>query len=61
MLRLPSSKAQGRKDFGKPFKPCHAGFHRIALAEYSNMSTDVPGFMVSIISQGFCIILYWPN
>ena len=46
MLRLFSSKAQGRKVFSKPFKPqpCHDGFHSIALAEYSQMSTHVPGF-----------------
>ena len=59
MLRLLSSKAQGRKDFWKPSKPCHVGIHWIALAEYSQMSTHVPGFQSFFIF--FCIILYWPN
>ena len=45
MLRLLSSKAQGRKDFWKPLKPCHVGIHWIALAEYSQMSTHLPGFI----------------
>ena len=27
MLRLLLSKAQGRKDFWKPFKPCHVDIH----------------------------------
>ena len=36
MLRLLSSKAQGRKDFWKSPKPCHVGIHRIALAENSD-------------------------
>ena len=44
MLRLPLSKTQGCKDFWKTSKPCRAGIHRIALAEYSQMSTHVPGF-----------------
>ena len=44
MLRLLSSKAQGRKDFRKPSKPCHVCIHWIALVEYSKMSTHVPGF-----------------
>ena len=32
MLRLLSSKAQGPKDFWKPFKPCHVGIEWIALS-----------------------------
>ena len=43
MLRLLSSKAQGRKDFQKRSKPCHVGIHPIALAEYSQMSTHLTG------------------
>ena len=35
---------QGWKDFWKQYKPCHVGIHRIAFAEYSQMSTYVPGF-----------------
>ena len=35
MLRLLSSKTQGRKDFRKKtFKPCHVGIHWIGLTEY---------------------------
>ena len=30
--------------FWKTFKPCHVGIHRIALAEYSQMRTHLPGF-----------------
>ena len=44
MLRLLSSKARGRKGLLKPSKPCHVGIHWIALAEYSQMSTHMPGF-----------------
>ena len=44
MMRLLSSKAQERNDFWKPFKPYHVGIDCIALAEYSQMSTHVPGF-----------------
>ena len=44
MLRLLSCKAQGRKDFWKPSKPCHIGIHWIALTEYSQMSTHITGF-----------------
>ena len=42
ILRLLSSEAQGCKDFSS--KPCHTGIHWIALAEYSQMSTHMPGF-----------------
>ena len=44
MLRLFSFKAQKRKDFRNPSKPCHVGTHWIALAEHSQMSTHLPGF-----------------
>ena len=44
MLRLVSSKAQWRKDFWKPSKPCHFGIHGKALDEFYQMSTHVPGF-----------------
>ena len=39
LLRLLPSKVQGR-----PSKPYHVGIHWIALAEYSQMSTHMPGF-----------------
>ena len=51
MLRLLLSKAQGCKHFWKPSKPCHVGIYGIALAEYSQRSTQLP-----VISQVFCII-----
>ena len=44
MLRRLLSKAQGRKEFPKSSKPCHVGINRIALAEYSQMSTHMPRF-----------------
>ena len=44
MLRLHSSKAQKCKYFWKPYKPCHGGIYEKALAEYSQMSTHLPGF-----------------
>ena len=44
MLRLLLLKAKGRKDSLKPPKPCHVGIHWIALPEYSQMSTYLPGF-----------------
>ena len=54
-----SSIAQGRKDFWRPFKPCHVGIHWIPLPEYSQMSTHLPGFRSFFCF--FCLILYWPN
>ena len=50
MLRLLLPKAQGWKDFFKPFKPCHVGIHWKALFEYSKMSTHVLGFQTSFRS-----------
>ena len=47
------------KRFLNSSKPCHVGSHWIALAEYSQMSTHMPGFQS--FSVFFCIILYWPN
>ena len=44
MLRLLLPQAQGRKDLGKPPKPCRFDIHWIALAEHSQMSTHLPGF-----------------
>ena len=44
MLKLLSSKAQGCKGLWKTSKPCHVGIHSIALAEYSQMNTHMPGF-----------------
>ena len=44
MLRLLSSKAQGRKDFHKPSEIGHAGIHWKAFAEYFQMSTYLPWF-----------------
>ena len=56
MLRLLSFKTQGCKDFWKPFKPCHVGIHWIALLEYSQMSTLVPGFWSFYrICASFCM------
>ena len=42
MLRLLSSK-EGKVS-EKPSKSCHVGINGIALAEYCQMSTLVPGF-----------------
>ena len=50
------SKAQGHKDFWETSKPCQVGIHRIALAEYSQMSTHMQGFQSFL--QDFSIILY---
>ena len=41
---LLSSRTQGHKDLWKSFKHCHVGIHWIALLEYSQMSTHIPGF-----------------
>ena len=45
ILSLLSSKAQGRKDFQKTSKSGQACIHWIALAENSQMSTHLPGFL----------------
>ena len=57
MLRLLSSKTQGCKDFWKTSKPCCVGIHWLALTEYPQMRTHLPGFQS--FSRIFCIILYW--
>ena len=44
MLWVRSSNAQERNDVWKPSKPCHVGTHWIALIEYSQKSTHIPGF-----------------
>ena len=44
MLKLLSSKAQKFKTFEKPSEHCHGGIHYIALTEYYQMSTHLPGF-----------------
>ena len=59
MLRLLSSKAQGRKYFRKPLETCHVGIYWKALGEYFHMSTHLPGFRSFF--RFFCIIMYWPN
>ena len=41
---LLSSKAQECKDFWKSSKLCHVGIHWIALTEYSQIGTHLPGF-----------------
>ena len=56
MLRLLSSEVQQCKDFWKPSKPCHAGINWRALAQYSQMSTHMPGFQsfFSCFFASFC-------
>ena len=45
ILRVLSSKAQGRKDLRKSYKPYHVGTHYLkALAEYTKMSTHMIWF-----------------
>ena len=44
MLRLLLSKTQEHQHFEKTSKPCHVGIHWVALTEYSQMSTHMPGF-----------------
>ena len=56
MLRLLSSKAEELKRFWKSSKPCHVGIHLKALAEYSQMSTHLPGFWsFSRFFASYCI------
>ena len=55
MMRQLSFKAHGRKYIWKPSKPCHVGIYWVALAEYSKMSTHVPGFRsFFIFFASFC-------
>ena len=54
MLRLLSSK--GCKDFYKPTEPCCLGIHWIALTEFSQMSTHLPGFLLYFsFFASFCL------
>ena len=46
MLRLFSSKAKECKILEKTSKPCRLSIHLKALAEYSQMSTHLPGFQL---------------
>ena len=46
ILRRLSYEGQGFKIFFKSPRPCHVGIFLIALAEYSQMSTHVPGFQL---------------
>ena len=56
MLRLLSSKAQRRKYFWKPSKPCNVGIHWKTFAANVQMSTHVPGFQSFFRSFAqFCI------
>ena len=57
MLRLLLSRAQGRRDFQKPSKPCHIGIHWNALPEYSQMSNHVPGFLLFFLAFLHHIVL----
>ena len=58
ILRLLLSKEQGCKDFYKPSKSCHVGIQWKDLAEYSQMSTHVPGFLsLYRFLQHFVLIL----
>ena len=44
------------QNFRKPSKPCHVGTHWIALPEYFQMSTHLPGFQLFLRSfASFCI------
>ena len=52
----PKANAQECRIFLKPFKRCHVGIHWKALAEYSQMSTHVPGFW-SFLHH----FVNWPN
>ena len=56
MLTLFLSKVPGCKDFWKTSKPFKFSTHWIALAEYSQMSTHLPGFQsFSSFFASFCI------
>ena len=49
-------QSTGRKDFGKPSKPCHVCIHRKALTEYSKMSTHFTGIQSFFrFFASFCI------
>ena len=55
-MSILSSKAQLCKDFWKSYKSCHVGIHWIVRAEYSQMSTHLPGFQSFFrFFASFCI------
>ena len=56
-LTLPMPRLlSDAKIFEKSSKPCHVGIHWIALVEYSQMSTHIPGFQsLSRFFTSFCI------
>ena len=56
LLRLLLPKPQGCSYFWKSSKPCHVGIRWIALAEFSHMSTHVPGFP-SVFRFLHCFVL----
>ena len=62
MLRLLPAEAQGCQDLWKPFKPCracHVGIHWMALAEFFQLTTHVPGFQsVFMFLHHFAILLH---
>ena len=43
MLKLPRQKHKSANCY-EIIEPCHVGIHWIALTEYSQMSTHLPGF-----------------
>ena len=53
MLSLILSKEKESKIFWKPSKPGHVGINWIALTEYAQMSTYVPGFHHFLV---FCVL-----
>ena len=55
----PKDKDAGMLVLRKPSKPCDVGIHWKALAEYSQMSTHLPGFR-SFFSV-FASFLFWTN
>ena len=56
MLRLTFVQRTRMQRFLESSKPCHVGIHWIALAEYSQTSTHVPGFQLFFrFYASFCI------
>ena len=52
----PRNQVPKHNDFLKLSRPCHVGIHWIALAEYTQMSTHMPGFQpFSRLIASFCI------
>ena len=46
-------RAHGPTDLWKPSKPCHIGFHWMALNEYSQMSTHLPSHFSGVFFASF--------